>query len=223
MESAATHDPYSRRNPLESEATAFSTYPHQTPLHHVSTYTSTDTSLPPHWTNYNRGAASKELRRLHHGKAVAPADICPKTVEYFSAFLYWASVWREYLCFGKKSCLIPVLKKGCSTKLNDYRPVALTSHIMKTMERIVLSHLRSLVCSSLDPLQFAYSPQVGVEDAIIYMLQRIYPHLDTAGSTVRIMFFDFSSAFNTIQLTLLGKNWRECNWMLQWSPGSLTN
>ncbi len=137
-----------------------------------------------------------------------------KTVEYFSIFLYWASVWREYLCFGKKSCLILVLKKGCSTKLNDYRPVALTSHIMKTMERIVLSHLRSPICSSLDPLQFAYSPQVGVEDAIIYMLQRIYPHIDTAGSTVRIMFFDFSSAFNTIQPTLLGKNWRECNWML---------
>ncbi len=96
-------------------------------------------------------------------------------------------------------------KKVCPTKLNDYRPVALTSHILKTMERIVLSHLRPLVCSSLDPLQFTYCPQFGVEDAIIYILQRIYPHLDRAGSTVRIMFFDFSSAFNTIQSALLGK------------------
>ena len=42
-------------------------------------------------------------------------------------------------------------------------------------------------------------PEVGVEDAIIYLLQQAISHLDKAGSTVRIMFFDFSSAFNTIQ------------------------
>ena len=46
-------------------------------------------------------------------------------------------------------------------------------------------------------------PEVGVEDAIIYLLQQAISHLDKAGSTVRIMFFDFSSAFNTIQPTLL--------------------
>lgn len=100
---------------------------------------------------------------------------------------------------------MPVPKKGRPADLNDYRPVALTSHIMKTMERIVLSHLRSLVITSLDPLQFAYCPKVGVEDAIIYMLQRIYPHLDKPGCSVRILFFDFSSAFNTIHPALLGK------------------
>ncbi|KAJ8007781.1 hypothetical protein DPEC_G00097760 [Dallia pectoralis] len=37
------------------------------------------------------------------------------------------------------------------------------------------------------------------------MLHRAYPHLEGAGSMVRIMFFDFSSAFNTIRHLLLAR------------------
>ncbi|KAF7654851.1 hypothetical protein LDENG_00064140 [Lucifuga dentata] len=57
----------------------------------------------------------------------------------------------------------------------------------------------------LDPIKFAYRKHVGVDDAFLYMLHRIYGHLETAGSHVRIMFFDFSSAFNTIQPRILAK------------------
>ncbi|KAI3358255.1 hypothetical protein L3Q82_003253 [Scortum barcoo] len=89
-------------------------------------------------------------------------------------------------------------------ELNSYRPVALTSHLMKTLERLVLVHLRPLVSSFMDPLQFAYQPDIGVDDAVIYLLHTSLTHLEKAGSTVRIMFFDFSSAFNTIQPRLLG-------------------
>nr|XP_019958182.1 PREDICTED: unconventional myosin-XV-like [Paralichthys olivaceus] len=52
----------------------------------------------------------------------------------------------------------------------DYRPVALTSHIMNTLERLALEKLRPVVRTHLDPLQFAYQPQLGVKDAIIYLL-----------------------------------------------------
>ncbi|KAI3364871.1 hypothetical protein L3Q82_001054 [Scortum barcoo] len=61
-----------------------------------------------------------------------------------------------------------------------------------------------LVSSFMDPLQFAYQPDIGVDDAVIYLLHTSLTHLEKAGSTVRIMFFDFSSAFNTIQPRLLG-------------------
>jgi len=42
-----------------------------------------------------------------------------------------------------------------------------------------------------------------MEDAILYLLQRAYSHLDKERGAVRIYFFDFSSAFNTIQPLLL--------------------
>ncbi|KAI3358230.1 hypothetical protein L3Q82_003232 [Scortum barcoo] len=74
---------------------------------------------------------------------------------------------------------------------------------MKTLERLFLSLLRPQVQHAQDRLQFAYQPGVGVEDAIIYLLHRAHSHLDKGSGTVRILFLDFSSAFNTIQPTLL--------------------
>ncbi|KAI5102804.1 gastrula zinc finger protein XlCGF28.1-like [Silurus meridionalis] len=44
-------------------------------------------------------------------------------------------------CF-KLSTVIPVPKKPSITGLNDYRPVALTSVVMKTFEKLVLAHLK---------------------------------------------------------------------------------
>lgn len=74
---------------------------------------------------------------------------------------------------------------------------------MKTLERLVLSHLCPVVRSAKDPLQFAYQPCVCVDDAVIYLQVRALSNLQKAGSTMRIIFYEFSSAFNTIQPALL--------------------
>ncbi|KAI3358242.1 hypothetical protein L3Q82_003241 [Scortum barcoo] len=62
----------------------------------------------------------------------------------------------------KTSCIVPVPKTPHpKEELNSsYRPVALTSHLMKTLERLVLAHLRLLVSSFMVPLVFllALSP-----------------------------------------------------------------
>ena len=87
---------------------------------------------------------------------------------------------------------------------NSYRSVALTSHLMRILERLVLVHLHSLVGPFLDPFQFAYQPGIGVDNTIIFLLDRSLSHLKKPGSTARIMFFDFCSAFNTIPPALLG-------------------
>ncbi|KAJ0033829.1 hypothetical protein NQD34_000936 [Periophthalmus magnuspinnatus] len=103
----------------------------------------------------------------------------------------------------KTSCVVPVPKTPQAKELSSFRLVALTSHLMKTLEKLVLGHLHSTVSSAMDSLQFAYRPGIGVEDAVIYLLHRSLSHLENPGSTVRILFFDFSSAFNTIQPLLL--------------------
>ena len=76
---------------------------------------------------------------------------------------------------------------------------------MKVLERLLLGHLNRQVKTFQDPLQFAYRPGVVKEDAIIYLVQWAHSYLAKAGSAVRIMFFDFSSAFNIIQPALLCK------------------
>ena len=86
--------------------------------------------------------------------------------------------------------------------MNDLRPVALTSAVMKVCERVVLCKLEKLVKDYLDPLQFAYRKNRSADDAVLYSLENIYMHLKKV-SIVRLMFFDFSNAFNTIQPHLL--------------------
>lgn len=60
---------------------------------------------------------------------------------------------------------------------------------MKSLEKLVLSYIRPKVHTLMDPLQFAYQPNISVDDALVYMLQRVYAHLDNTGAMVRITFF----------------------------------
>ncbi len=100
-------------------------------------------------------------------------------------------------CF-KRSTIIPVPKKSKITGLNDYRPVALTSVVMKSFEKLVLAHLKDNTGPLLDPLQFAYRANRSVDDAVNMGLHYVLQHLDRPRAYVRILFVDFSSAFNTI-------------------------
>ncbi|KAK3542855.1 hypothetical protein QTP70_005441 [Hemibagrus guttatus] len=103
-------------------------------------------------------------------------------------------------CF-KRSTIIPIPKKPKITGLNDYRPVALTSVVMKTFERLVLAYLKNITGPLLDPLQFAYRANRSVDDAVNMGLHFILQHLDKSGTYVRLLFVDF----NRHQLVKLGK------------------
>ena len=122
-------------------------------------------------------------------------------------------------CF-KRSTIIPVPKKSSITGLNDYRPVALTSVVMKSFERLVLTHLKGITGPLLDPLQFAYRANRSVDDAVNMGLHYILQHLDSPGTYARMLFVDFSSAFNTIipevlltKLTQLTVPASTCQWI----------
>ena len=107
------------------------------------------------------------------------------------------------------------------TCLNDYRPVALTSVAMKCFERLVMAHINSILPDTLDPLQFAYHPNRSTDDAISIALHTTLSHLDKMNTYVRMLFIDYSSAFNTkvptkfiTKLRSLGLNTSLCNWIL---------
>ena len=124
-------------------------------------------------------------------------------------------------CF-KKSTIIPVPKKSTASCLNDYRPVALTSVVMKTLERLVLQFLKSIIDPLLDQFQFAYRNNRSVDDAVAIGLFHVLKHLDSPNTYARILFVDFSSAFNTIipsklfdKIQSLGVPQSMCLWILE--------
>nr|XP_019960878.1 PREDICTED: uncharacterized protein LOC109641015 [Paralichthys olivaceus]XP_019960879.1 PREDICTED: uncharacterized protein LOC109641015 [Paralichthys olivaceus] len=97
---------------------------------------------------------------------------------------------------------------------------------MKCFERLVMQHITSILPPSLDPYQFAYQANWSTDDAISTAIHSALTHLDTKDSYMRMLFLDFSSAFNTIipqqliqKLDCLGLNTSLCNWLLDFLTG----
>ena len=78
----------------------------------------------------------------------------------------------------KHATIIPVAKTKSPKVLNDFRPVALTSLVMKTFEKIVKQDILRQTEGLLDPLQFAYQPGRGVEDATLVLINLLVQHLE---------------------------------------------
>lgn len=126
----------------------------------------------------------------------------------------------------KKSIIIPVPKKTCPVGNSDFRPVALTSNVMKCFERLVVTVLKDQVKSFLDPLQFAYKVGRGTDDAINCITHLVNSHLEDSQAYARLLFIDFSSAFNTLQPNILMKKLIELEvnpFCIKWFYSFLTN
>lgn len=168
------------------------------------------------------------LRRVNPRKATGPDNIPGRVLRECADQL--AGIFTDILNTSLSSavvpaCLkttkiIPVPKKSTVSCLNDYRPVALMPIITKCFDRLVLRHMNTQLPQNLDPLQFAYRPNRFTDDAISSALHLSFSHLNRKDTYVRILFIDFSSAFNTVipqklvKLGLLGLNTSLCNWIL---------
>lgn len=181
-----------------------------TPLH--PSLDKDSTPLPPITPlSIQERDVNKLLKKLNPRKAPGPDAVSPSTLRHCADQLspVFTNIFNTSLaecavpaCL-KTSTIIPVPKKQRITGLNDYRPVALTSVVMKTFERLVLTHLKTITNHLLDPLQFAYRANRSVDDAVNMGLHFILQHLDSPSTYARILFVDFSSAFNTIAPALL--------------------
>ncbi|KAI3375734.1 hypothetical protein L3Q82_004033 [Scortum barcoo] len=135
--------------------------PHPRPHHSHPTLSPPDTTITPSssptstqsspliTTDQVRG----QLRKLRPRKAAGPDKVCPGLLKTCAAELGepLQRIFNLSLQIGrvptlwKTSRIVPVPKKNRPSELNDFRPVALTSHLMKTLERLFLSLLRPQV------------------------------------------------------------------------------
>ncbi|KAI5085621.1 gastrula zinc finger protein XlCGF28.1-like, partial [Silurus meridionalis] len=110
----------------------------------------------------------------------------------------------------KTTTIIPMPKKSTLSCLNDYHPIALTPIVMKCCERRVMRHIKTQL------------PPASMDDAISTTLHLALNQLDNKDSYVRMLFIDFSSAFNTIvpqHLIEKIENTSLCNWILDFLTG----
>jgi len=158
----------------------------------------------------------RSLNAIKTGKAAGPDKIngnilkmCKSPLSPILCKIFQQSIDSVSIpVIWKTSEIIPLPKKPSPVCNNDYRPVALTSIIMKCLERII----KNLLCEQVKPFtdcyQFAYTKQRCVEDATLSLTDFVLKHVDKPNqgnrkNYVKILFVDFSSAFNTIQPHLM--------------------
>ena len=147
------------------------------------------------------------LNTAKPGKAPGPDKIGGKVIKYCKDALVVPvhKLYQDSLdqCIvpsqWKTSVITPAPKVKHPLVENDLRPIALTDVLMKCLEFLVKRYLCHCLCDLLDNRQFAYVNGKCVDDAVITLLDLICAHLENPKSYSRVLYVDFSSAFNTIQ------------------------
>ena len=120
------------------------------------------------------------LRRVNNRKAAGPDGIpgrllksCAEQLAPVFTSIFNLSLAHSIVpaCF-KRSIMLQSQKKPSPVYNNDFRPVALTSVVMKCFERLIKDFICASLPTSFDPLQFIYRPNKSTDDAI----NPLHPH-----------------------------------------------
>ena len=106
-------------------------------------------------------------------------ELEPLFTDLFKASLHQHTV---PVCF-KVATIIHVPKKLKIIALNDFRAVTLTSMVMKVLGRLVLTYLKSVTNSCMDPLQFACRVNRCTDDSIALALHFVIQHLESPNAS----------------------------------------
>ena len=99
----------------------------------------------------------------------------------------------------KTATVIPLAKKRPPESIeNDIRPTVLTPIPAKVFESIVLKWVDNIIIPQIDYKQFGGMAGTGTTDALVEMLHKWYQATDEPGTTVRVLFLDYSKAFDLI-------------------------
>ena len=102
----------------------------------------------------------------------------------------------------KRAHVVPVHKKGAKQNIENYRPISLTSLVMKTFERLIRDEILSRTSHLLDDRQHGFlknksctTNMVGFCDSLALSMNEGY-HTD-------VVYFDFAKAFDSVNHDLI--------------------
>ena len=119
-------------------------------------------------------------------------------------------IWRKSLDTGeipeeyKEQSIIPIFKKGNKSVPANYRPVSLTSHIIKIFERIVRSKMADFIdnTSILTNEQYGFRCGRSCMSQLLKHLESIFNILESEANA-DVLYLDFSKAFDKVDHNML--------------------
>ena len=99
----------------------------------------------------------------------------------------------------KAANVVPILKSGEQTAVDNYRPVSLTSVVVKSLELIIHNHIMSFLSDNklLCDNQHGFRPLRSCVTQLLQLVHEWLSILDERGS-VDAIFLDFAKAFDKV-------------------------
>ena len=144
-----------------------------------------------------------------------------------------ARIWQECLNNGitpdlqKLSLIVPVHKGDSTALAKNYRPVALTSHLVKIFEKVVRRHIVSHleINDAFNSSQHGFRTGRSCLSQLLAHYDRVLSHLEE-GFNVDVIYLDFAKAFDKLdfnitlhKLKLLGIDGKIGRWIHSFLTG----
>ena len=114
-------------------------------------------------------------------------------------------IWKKSLSTGeipnilKTANIVPIHKGGSKGEAKNYRPVALTSHIVKIFEKVLRKHIIAHLEENglLNPGQHGFRAGRSCLSQLLEHFERVTQTLED-GDNVDVIYLDFSKAFDKV-------------------------
>jgi hypothetical protein len=141
---------------------------------------------------------------MKNGKAAGWDEIAPEMLKAGGEGLQkqliklFTKVWcEERIPKDWEKNIIPLYKKGDSSKCENYRAVCLSSVVLKAFSRIIEARFRMTIEGELEEEQAAFRQGRQTQDPI-YSIHTICDKFIERGKEVNLAFLDLKAAFDTI-------------------------
>ena len=172
------------------------------------------------------------LDHIDPSKAAGPDGIYGRILKEGSSSIAKALflIFKQSITFGevpddwKTAYVVPIFKKGSKGDLGNYRPVSLTSLVVKILEKLLKGHIEK----HLDDKKILYDSQHGFRKGkscqtnLLEFMEYITDCIDR-GDPVDIIYLDFSKAFDKVPHKRLMQKLSQCGidgavhgWIKEW-------
>ena len=155
--------------------------------------------------NFSLTTVLSELRNIDANKAVGPDGIHGTVLKMCAATLAFPITKIFNLSFNlgqipsdwKTANVVPVHKKGDKCNIENYRPISLTSLVMKVMEKIIRNELYNKCQTLIHESQHGFLPGKSCLTQMKNVIDDISGSLNKQND-VDMVYFDFAKAFDSV-------------------------
>ena len=175
------------------------------------------------------------IKQIPEGSAPGPDGIppillkkCVDTLSFPIMCLWRSSFKNEFIPqILKLGLIVPIYKSGPRTEPKNYRPVTLTSHIIKLFERVLVKRLVSYLTENnlYNENQHGFRANRSCLSQLLEHHQRLLNVMET-GYSADVIYLDFAKAFDKVDHGILIRKLGEIGiggQMLGWFKQFLSN